>query len=240
MKKIIKSILQRFGYDIIRYIPLNSMSAQLRKIYQEHSFDIVLDVGANVGNYARDLRILGFNGKIVLFEPQSGTYGHLKKLAQKDRGIILAPQTAIGEAEGEVLLNISANSESSSILAMLETHLDAAPESKYICSEKVRVQRLDQVAIPYIDKPNSSLYVKIDTQGYEREVINGMSGILDHVKGIQVELSLMPLYEGQLLYQDMIALIESFGFELYAILPNFVDNVSGRTYQVDGVFLRPE
>ena len=91
----------------------------------------------------------------------------------------------------------------------------------------------------YINMSDSSMFVKIDTQGYEREVINGMKGILSHVKGIQVELSLLPLYEGQLLYCEMIKLIESIGFDLYALLPNFVDERSGRTYQVDGIFHKP-
>ena len=63
--------------------------------------------------------------------------------------------------------------------------------------------------------------------------------ILPKIKGVQIELSLVPLYENQLLFLGMLDYITNLGFELWDISPGFRDKQSGKLLQFDGIFFRP-
>jgi len=147
------------------------------------------------------------------------------------------PRCALGDHNGEVELNIAGNSQSSSILPMLESHRSAAPESAYQGKEIVPIRTVDAVAGQYL-KDACAPFLKIDTQGFEWQVLDGARDALPHIKGILVELSLEPLYEGQHLWREVIDRLEVGGFTLWAFEPVFSDHVLGRTLQVDGVFYR--
>lgn len=201
--------------------------------------NLVLDVGANEGQYANYLRVIGYKGNIHCFEPLSSAYGRLIRFAAHDGKISVAPQMALGDHDGEISINIAANSESSSVLPMLDAHLHAAPASKYIGSERVPLRRLGSVLTgEFVAQHNT--FLKIDAQGYERQIISGASDHLDTICAIQLELSLIPLYQGEPLYRDMIDFLESLGFALFDISPTFADSKSGRVYQVDSIFVRKE
>ncbi|MDJ0524424.1 MAG: FkbM family methyltransferase [Microcystis sp. M53600_WE12] len=86
------------------------------------SVDLVFDVGANIGQYAKLLRELGYSGRLVSLEPLSSAYSRLKAISKKDQLWEIAPQTAIGNQEGEIIINIAGNSYSSSALPMLDAH----------------------------------------------------------------------------------------------------------------------
>jgi FkbM family methyltransferase len=105
------------------------------------------------------------------------------------------PRCALGDHDGEVEINIAGNSESSSILPMLESHLSAAPESAYEGKEIVPIKTLDAVAGQYL-KDAQAPFLKIDTQGFDWLVLDGARDTLPQIKGILVELSLVPLYGG--------------------------------------------
>ena len=240
MKKIIKSLFRSAGFDLIRYLPSLSATSQLQKIFLNQSFDVVIDVGANKGNYAKNLRDIGYRDIIIAFEPQSSAYIELQKIANKDRKLILPPRMALGDRNGEITLNISANSESSSVLSMLDSHLKAAPDSVCIGTEMVPVRRLDGILSEYLPPHSKSIYMKIDVQGFERQVLIGAEGILPLVNGIQMELSLTPLYQGELTISEMINHMHAIGFNIYAIMPAFTDNRTGRAYQMDGIFIRED
>ena len=134
-------------------------------------------------------------------------------------------------------MHISQNSVSSSLLPMHSTHLNAAPNSVYIDSQVVRVERLDTLAAGLVPL-DGDLLLKIDTQGYERPVLEGATALLPRICAIQVELSLVPLYEGAATFTEMISFIQDLGYELFSIVPGFRDAQSGRLLQVDGFFVR--
>jgi FkbM family methyltransferase len=240
MKKTIRSVVRSFGFDVIRYLPSLSATAQLQQIFSHQSFDVVVDVGANKGNYAKSLREIGYGEIIIAFEPQSSAYIELQKIANKDRKLVLPPRMALGDRDGEITLNISANSESSSVVSMLDAHLKAAPDSVCIGTEVVPVHRLDTILPDYLPPQSKSIFMKIDVQGFERQVLVGAAGILPRVKGIQSELSLTPLYKGELTISEMINHMHTLGFNLHAILPAFTENRTGRAYQMDGIFIRED
>ena len=83
-----------------------------------------------------------------------------------------------------------------------------------------------------------SVLLKIDTQGYEDRVLIGAAGVLDKLTALQVELSLVPLYAGQPLFDEMRKKIEMMGFVLFAIFPGYVHERTGQTLQIDGFFVR--
>jgi FkbM family methyltransferase len=240
LKKTIKKLSRSLGIDLKRYNVQTSEAARMQQLLDYHKIDLVLDVGANVGQYAKSLRDLGYSGRIVSFEPLSSAYSQLKTASKKDLLWEIAPQTAIGNQEGEIIINIAGNSQSSSALPMLDAHLESAPESAYSGSETVKLSRLDTIAKDYIKSETKSIFLKIDVQGLEKQVLEGATAILPLVKGIKLELSLVPLYEGQVLFKEMIDIVEKLGYELYGIEPGFTAEKTGRMLQMDGIFFKPD
>ncbi|TRU14405.1 MAG: FkbM family methyltransferase [Microcystis sp. Msp_OC_L_20101000_S702] len=240
LKKIVKKLARSLGIDLKRYNVQTSEAAKMHRLLAYHNIDLVFDVGANIGQYAKLLRELGYSGRIVSFEPLSSAYSQLKAVSEKDPLWEIAPQTAIGNQEGEIIINIAGNSQSSSALPMLDAHLESAPESAYSGSETVKLSRLDTLAKDYIKSETKSIFLKIDVQGLEKQVLEGATAILPLVKGIKLELSLVPLYEGQVLFKEMIDIIEKLGYELYGIEPGFTAEKTGRMLQMDGIFFKPD
>lgn len=237
MKTIIKRLIHAFGLEITRYVPANSESAQLIKMLSEHNINLVLDVGANTGQFGTLLRESGYKNRIVSFEPLLNEWNQLVKTSEMDKLWDVALRAAIGNVNDVIDINISKNSQSSSVLNMLEAHSTAAPESKFIGVERVLLRTLDSLALDYLDA-NTTSFLKIDTQGYEDRVLEGAGQILDKISGLQLELSLVPLYQDQSLYDELIAKLKNIGFNLWAIRPVFIDQDSGRLLQVDATFFR--
>lgn len=211
---------------------------QFVKQLEAHRVDTVIDIGANSGQYASDLRMAAYTGRIVSFEPLSEAFSLLLRNASKDP-LWECRQCAVGDVDGMISLNVAGNAgASSSILPMLKSHQDAFPPANYIGTEQVPIHRLDGLT-PKVVGPNSVVFLKIDVQGFEKQVIAGaQSTISDHVVGMQLELSFIPLYEGGMLIREALDLVYSLGFTLTGLLPGFADPRTGRMLQADGIFFR--
>jgi FkbM family methyltransferase len=238
MKNIIKTLFRSVGLDLVKH-PYTDITSSLDylKLLNNHQVDMVLDVGANVGQYASDLFKIGYKGKIVSFEPMSKEYEVLKKAAASNSNWIVAPQAAIGDYNGEVEINISENSVSSSILPLTDYVKQTAPETRYVSSEKVKIQPLSDAALPFIEKAERP-FLKIDVQGYEEKVLLGAANIMPKLQGVHLEFSLKPLYENESSFEDMLRLVKSFGFEPCYFIPHHTTDSMGRLLQMDGVFYR--
>jgi FkbM family methyltransferase len=233
----IKRFLHTKGILVDRLSVVTSPDLRLVAMLANHEVDLVVDVGANTGGYARSLRSAGFAGRILSFEPLMSAHGALVAASRMDTNWAVADRMALGDRNGVVSINVAGNSASSSIREMLETHRCAAPESAYVGREDVDVRRLDDVRLPFLDSA-ARPFLKIDTQGYEAEVLEGAAGILDRVRGVQLELTLSPLYQGQLLWRDLVDRLEVAGFGLWGMVPEFIDPKTGRMLQCDGIFFR--
>jgi len=204
----------------------------------QHRIDTVLDVGANEGQYAHLLRDLGFGGRIISFEPCALAHKRLQQSARQDALWTIAPRGALGNQEGQIRLNLASNGgQSSSVLPMLEAHKRAAPDAVYIGSEVVRITRLDRAASEHFAEAKN-VFLKVDVQGYELEVLQGATDLLPKIEGAQLELSLVPLYQGQALFSELIDRMRVEGFSIWGIIPGLVDESSGRLLQTDVVFFR--
>lgn len=234
---LIKKFARRFGIDVRAYRPARSEAARLARMLACHQIDTVLDVGANTGQFAGHLRSIGYGGRIICYEPLSAAHAALTRLAGHDPGIIVPPRQAVGDSVGEVAINVSANMESSSILTVSDAHIKAEPSVRPVAVETVPLNRLDAAAASYLS-PANRVFLKIDVQGYELPVLRGAEALLPGISGLQLELSLHPLYEGEPLFREVLDFVASLGFELYDLNPCFSDDTTGRTYQVDGIFFR--
>lgn len=233
----VRKTANAFGIDITRVRHGQSATDRLAAMLKTNGVDVVLDIGANTGQFAMSLRAAGYTGRIVSFEALTTAHSALEEASKHDAHWDIAPREAIGAALGVVTFHISENSVSSSVLPMLDSHVRAAPSSHFIGDEQVRVAPLDASAIPFITE-KSRIFLKIDTQGYEASVLDGAASILTRTVGVQLELSFVPLYEGQALFNDLLLRLQQTGFVLWAIWPGLVQPDTGRMLQVDAVLFR--
>ncbi len=201
-----------------------------------YNIDLVLDVGANKGQYGRELIRNGFQGKIVSFEPLPSA---LDKLQLNRWGFSdwKVEPFALGAENSIATLNVSQNSQSSSLQPMLPAHIQAAPSAAYVSTCEVDVRRLDDVFDQYY-QPGQNCYMKLDVQGHEQRVIAGALESLPRITAIQMELSIEPLYEGQESWQQSIESMKELGYKLMLLTPGFRDQTTGEMMQADGVFIR--
>jgi FkbM family methyltransferase len=232
----IKVTLFHLGLDIQRAQNSLTEKTVLRQFFKSTPIDIICDVGANVGQYHDLVREVGYAAEIVSFEPLSQAHAELESRATSDPKWTIAPRQALGSEDTEIFINVASNSASSSILPMLERHRVAAPHSEYIAKELVPLRRLDSVAGSYLRGKSLGL-LKIDTQGYEKEVLAGIQGVLSHFKATQVELSLVPLYGNQARLADLCNQLANLGFQLRYIIPGFRDPQTHELLQFDGIFI---
>ena len=234
MKTYIKSLAKRFGYEVLGAPRAFASERSLMGLVQQEQINLVLDVGANVGRFATDLRACGYTGRIISYEPLPAAHASLKAQAENDPNWTVADRSAVGATTGSVILHIAGNSESSSILDMLPSHTEAEPLSACVGSEIVPVSRLDDL---YTIAPGDNVLLKIDVQGYEKQVLDGAPSVLNNCRAIVSELSVVPLYLGQPLAAEMWGLLTARGFEIWSLEPVFRDPRTGRLLQFDGTFV---
>jgi FkbM family methyltransferase len=233
-KLALRSALHKRNLDLVRDPYPRRVATALGWL----GIDTVLDIGANIGQYGSALRAGGFTGRIISCEPLPDAFAHLARRSGSDERWT-ALNTAAGDAPGTLEINVSANSYSSSLLPMTAAHLDAAPGSQFIGTEKAMVTTVaDIVAEQRVDPARTLL--KVDTQGYEGPVLDGAGAVLDRLAAVQLELSFVPLYDGQQLYDELVGRLGAAGFQLYALDPGFGDPRTGRMLQCDGLFVRAE
>lgn len=237
MRRLVRRGLRKTGWELTRFRPESCEWARLKCMLCAHGVDTVLDVGANTGQYAKNLRDAGFKGRIVSFEPISEAHLQLCRVARNDALWTVAERTAIGDWDGHTQIHVAKNSVSSSLLPMLPAHRSADPESGFISTESVTIARLDSIA-PRFLRDDKSIFLKIDVQGFEKKVLEGAPKVLERTVGLQLELSLTPLYEGETLFQPMLEYVCGLDFDIWALTPAFIDKRNGRLLQVDGVFFR--
>lgn len=236
LSNTLHKILRSVGFDYSRYSPSQHPLARHRKQLQFFGIDLVLDVGGNRGQTGTNLRAAGYKGEIISFEPLRNAFNILAKTAQRD-GAWHVYNYALGSANTSATLNIAGNSVSSSLLGMLPAHLAVAPDSKYIGQQPVEVHTLDSLYDSMCARAHN-IYLKIDTQGFEMQVLAGAADSLPHISTLQLEMSLVPLYGDAPLFQDLYSYLTVRGYQLVSVDPAFTDDRTGRQVQIDGIFHR--
>src|SRR5947207_651199 len=234
--RVVRAQLRRIGVDLVRYDADHFSELRRQQLLNERGIDLVLDVGANEGQYAETIRRNGYHGRVVSFEPLASAYCELERRASAVPGWE-THHFALGDTTGTALLHVAGNSWSSSLLAMAPRHVESAPESAFVAEAQIDVRALDDVATELIG-PRDRVWLKIDTQGYEIPVLRGAERTLDRVEVVETELSLVELYEGQVLLGEAISYLTARGFGIWSVEPVFRDPASGELLQVDAIFAR--
>jgi FkbM family methyltransferase len=232
-KLVVRGMLRRIDLDVSR----GPYATRLVRTMDAHGFDTLLDVGANVGQFGALARDAGFAGRIISCEPLTGAFAQLRGRADRD-GHWTALHTAVGSEPGTTTINVSANSFSSSVLTMTEEHLRSAPGSGYIASESVPLTTVAELVTQHGIDPSKTL-LKIDTQGYEAEVLAGAGDLIGEFGAVQLELSFVELYAGQQLFDELYERMRKSGYHLHIVEPGYSDK-TGRLMQCDGLFVRDD
>lgn len=179
-----------------------------------------IDVGANIGNFACEVREMGYTGKIISFEPVSNTYDILLAASAGDQ-LWSTYKLALGSINGKMDINVVRDSDLSSLLKPNDYLKEIFNEKSSIISvENIEVCTLDSMISDLIkDIPEPRIFLKMDTQGYDCEVFKGAAGCMDRIFGIASELSALPLYQGMLSYVDSIKFYNDNGFAITGMYP---------------------
>jgi FkbM family methyltransferase len=221
-----------------RLLPGVSFSPAERRarLLSTYAVDLVVDVGANSGQYAASLREAGYHGRIVSFEPLSEPYRQLATACGHDPAWECR-HLALGQRRGIARLNVSEDTRNSSLFAVGERHLRAVPGSRIVGVETVSTDRLDAIwrEVTYGARYPS---LKIDTQGYELEVLLGTTEVLDAVSLVEVEISLLTVYDAGPLFGDVVHFLTQRGFSPIAFEGVLDDPETGEMLQTDAIFRR--
>ena len=192
-----------------RHVTALAMAERLRQIFADRAIDTVIDVGANVGQYGTFLRErVGFSGRIESFEPIPAVAQTLRERAAADDKWSVH-QTALGSRAGTRTLNVSVYSQFSSFH---ETAARYACEFPVARTLEASVTTLDSMFCGKIDL--SHAYLKLDTQGFDLEVLKGAKQSIRQIPALQTEISFQPLYRGMPDYDDTLAAFGRCGFRV--------------------------
>jgi hypothetical protein len=145
---------------------------------------------------------------------------------------------ALAAESGEATLHVTENLSSSSLLEMQPLHRRAGgPVTRVVGDERVAVARLDDIGPELLDAA-ARLFLKIDVQGGEREVLDGGPITLSRAAGVELELSLAPLYRGQATLSELLLRLDREGFLIVSVEPGFSDPRTGRLLQLDAIAIR--
>lgn len=230
-------LLRRFGYDIHRVHSTQGPLGPVIRLIQREAINLVFDVGANAGQFADSLRHHGYSGRMVSFEPVAEAHRELLNTAGGDSAWIVAPRMALGAEEGEIAMKVAALSGLSSVLQPSSSLVQAYPPSAAITTELVPCHRLDTVSQQYL-RPGERALLKVDVQGFEKQVLQGSESLLQTLRGIYIEVSLASLYDGQALAPEILDYLNRRGFQIWYLSPGWLDPQSGRMLQYDVLLAR--
>lgn len=232
VKSVIQSALGFFGLQMTK-----KESRTLVDILQDLKIDVVLDIGANRGQFASGLIASGYKGRIVCFEPTPDAHAKLEARFSKTSQVTVHPRSAIGAETGTLSFNIAENSVSSSALNATKETLSRAPEVRTLQTLSVPLTTIDEIFDTYVN-PNDKCFLKSDTQGYEIEVLDGASSSLTKICGVFLEMALTPTYVGQPKWHDICDRMHKEGYSLWSIFRGFTETGTGRLLEMDGIFVR--
>ncbi len=229
-----QSIAQTCGLEVTR--SANTLAEMRRRLLHDLDISLVLDVGANRGQYASELRKSGYRKRIVSFEPIENAFRQLDAAFAGDAAHERL-KLALGEETDEREMFVSQNLRASSLLPMTALCVETNPATACDRQERVSIERLDHL-LPTLASRSDRVYLKVDAQGYEYQILKGAKGCLDDIAAVEIEFSTRPLYEGQALMPEVWTLLTQAGF-----IPAWIERgprhpKSNFILQFDGLFVR--
>lgn len=235
-----KKFAALFGYELIlgKNLPYRDINTHLVTLFKRLDINCVLDVGANMGQYASNLRRAGYDGLIISFEPIPECYEYLQK--QANDNWLIQPY-ALGSEQNTLEINVANKSVFSSFLKpndYSDRRFNQSVKTDRV--ERVEVKRLDDIFDDVIKIKTPRLFLKLDTQGYDLEVLKGAGQSLARVFGLQSEISCKAIYEGMPSHIDSLRFIDELGYEITDIYPLAHDKQDMSLLEFDCIFKRKD
>jgi FkbM family methyltransferase len=222
--------IRQSGFDVIYGV--NQSAA----IFLNYGINLILDVGANTGQYGMRARALGYRGRIVSFEPVLTSFIELNKATRNDP-LWIPLNIGCGDYDGMALINTFNLSVMNSILPSTSLIEKEYPQVKSIGQEEISINRIDGIFDDYYH-PTDRVLLKIDTQGFEKNILEGAKASLERITGVQLEMSFVEHYKNETLFKDMVDFLSQRGFTLACLEPLTHNLENGKLLQADGTFFR--
>lgn len=213
-----------------------TLVGDLDALLRDRGITTVLDIGANIGQFAKTVRSeIGFKGTIISFEPSQEAYASLLTVEDEDwqRYAI-----ALGETETEAeFFHYPIDQFNSFHQPSAWGHLNWDLESSG--STVVDVRRLDKFAAEH-ELEAESTFLKVDTQGHDLNVLRGAGDFAKRCAGLLLEMPAMNIYEDVPMLHELWVFVRSLGFEpvgLYPVQRWLKDDLL--VLEFDGLFARP-
>lgn len=242
MRLLIRKILQKFGYDIVKYNP-SYVAGRVDKEeldiefgwLKEFNFKTILDIGANEGQFADKMISLYPDALIYAFEPIPETFNLLSENFKTIKQFHPV-NIALGDTTGEITFNRNEYSPSSSLLPLSDKHVENFDYAVKTNPISVKIDTLDNVMS--LENINFPLLIKIDVQGFEDKVIEGGEETIKKADLILCEVSFVELYKGQLLFADIYEMLRKLGYAYAGSIEQLRSPESNRILQADAVFIK--
>jgi FkbM family methyltransferase len=232
LERLVRGQLRKRGLALVGYTPQDYVHLRRARVLAAHGVDLVLDVGANTGQYAGHLRAEGYAGRIVSFEPAEAAFAALSGAAAGDPGWDVR-RCAVGAGGGTLELRTYDDSRHNSGLPPSP----GRPMPPVLSTESVPVVALDALR-GEVWKETDRIAVKIDVEGFEGTALDGAPTLLEQVRVVEVELSTVALNDGQALLPEIATRLYAVGLRLTSLRPIWTDPGTGALIQADGIFER--
>lgn len=230
LKQVFRNACRKRGWDFVK-------GPNLSQFIESRDVDLVIDVGGNKGDYGYHVRRWGYRGQILSLEPASEPYGLLVKRLERDPAW-QARKVAAGEQPGEATINLSKSSVFNSLLPLTDFASRFDPNSEVLATETVQVDTLDNILAPLAFQRG---FLKIDTQGFEKQVLAGAGETLKRCVGVQLELPIGHLYGGVWSFGEALEHLDGLGFVLAQNVPtNSFSHDKAAVIEFDCVFRRKD
>jgi FkbM family methyltransferase len=217
---------------------VTELAAHLELLFARLDIDCVVDVGAHLGQFGQLVRGFGYDGPIVSFEPVLPVFAALTKTCTSADERWEAHRLALGSEDGTRAINVPEATDFSSFLTPTAYSLDEfGGHTAVQRREQVAVRRLDAVADEYLPPDGSRLFLKLDTHGFDLEVLRGAEATVERVAAVQTELSFQALYEEMPRYHEITAYLDERGYEVTGFFPVTRDREL-RIIEADWVLVR--
>lgn len=235
----VKSSMETAGVSISRYPPPDSYERHLQEYFRQMQINCVLDVGAYDGRSAAGLRAAGFKGLIISFEPVPASWQQLQKTMGNDPLWVGQP-FGLSSASRKTVINTYDRGVFNSLLTLKADAEDAYSLDKLQHGQvEIELRRLDEIMDGLIAKVSSpNVFVKIDTQGHDVDVIRGAAGCLSKITGFQSEVPAVQIYEGMPSMTEALEFYQSCGFVPIGFYPVNTFNSARISPEFDVLFTR--
>lgn len=228
----VRDLARKFGVDIKPHPWIGKTAYHLPR----YPVDVLIDAGANIGQYATEARRSQFHGRIISFEPVPDTFEQLRRRMGSDPSWT-GMNLALGDKDEQQTINLFPDSCFNSLLDQASFMTKSFPAQRVRGEQVIQVRRLDGLA-QELQLTGKTIWLKTDTQGFDMQVIRGAEGLLEQVRVVQAELSFRNIYVGQPPAEVMIGFLRKKGFMLMDLCP--VSHDGAGLIEADGIFVRAD